>query len=90
MTKSSCNCIICAKEFNPSEQKSPALAKINITRFKICKECFNNSDPEDDYKQARDVVDSYLNLVTARVWFKEAQDILDSINDDVIDIEEDN
>lgn len=89
MKKSSCNCIICAKEFNPSDQNTPALAKINITRFKICNECFDSSDPEDDYQQARDVVDSYLNLITAKVWFKEAQDILDSMSDDTVEIEED-
>lgn len=89
MKKSSCNCIICAKEFNPSDQKIPALEKINFTRFKICKECFDSSDPEGDYKQAREVVESYLKLITARVWFKEAQDILDSISDDIIEIEDD-
>jgi len=90
MNKSSCNCIICAKEFDPNENKVLALAKINITRFKICKECFDNSDPEDDYKQARDVVDSYLNLITAKIWFKEAQNILDSMVDDTtIEIEKD-
>ena len=79
MTQEVCNCIICAREFNPDELVCVALSKINVTKFKICKECFENSDPSNDYKQAREVVESYLKFVEAKFCFKETKDILDSI-----------
>lgn len=79
MTQEVCNCIVCAREFSPDELVCVALSKINVTKFKICKECFESSDPADDYKQAREVVDSYLRLVEAKVWLKEAKDIIDSM-----------
>jgi len=79
MTQVSCNCIVCAKEFNTDELKSIALSEINTTRFKICQECFESSDPSEDYKQARNIVDSYLEFVNAKHWLREAKDILNSI-----------
>jgi len=79
MTQEACNCIICAKEFNPDELVSVALSKINVTKFKICKECFENSDPANDYKQAREVVDSYLKLIEAKTSFKEVREIINSV-----------
>lgn len=76
MSQESCNCIVCAKEFNISELKSVALSEINVTRFKICQECFNLSDPTEDYKQAKNIVNSYLEFIRAKHWLKEAESIL--------------
>lgn len=78
MTQESCNCIICAKEFNPEDTQSVALAKINITKFKVCEACLNSSDPAEDYRQVRDIVYDYLKMGQAKNFFKEAQEILDS------------
>lgn len=60
MNKLSCNCIVCANEFNPEELQSVALSKINITSFKICQSCLDISDAADDYRQVRIIIDSYL------------------------------
>jgi hypothetical protein len=79
MTKGSCNCIICAQEFNVEELHSVALSKINVTNFKVCEACFNICDPAEDYRQVRDIVNSYLKFAEARSFFGEAKDILDSI-----------
>lgn len=62
MTRVSDNCTICAEEFSLDELKSIALSAINVTKFKICINCLNKSDPQDDYRQVRDIVDSYFNL----------------------------
>jgi hypothetical protein len=74
-----CNCIICAREFNPEELQSVALSKINVTRFKICQACLDMSDPAEDYRQARDIVGSYLWFAEARTMFKEASDLVNDI-----------
>lgn len=60
--KKNCNCIVCAEEFALSEMQILALSKINTTKFKICQKCLELSDPEDDYKVARNIVQSYLNF----------------------------
>ena len=78
MTQVSCNCIICASEFNPEDTSSVALAKINITNFKVCEACLESSDPTEDYRQVRDIVYDYLKFAQAKSLFKEAQDIIDS------------
>lgn len=75
-----CNCIVCAQEFNIDELQSVALSKINITRFKICQGCLDQSDPSDDYRQVREIITSYLWLTTAKGLFKEASDILDDLH----------
>lgn len=79
MTSVSCNCIICAQEFDASELQSSALSKINITSFKICQACLDNSDPAQDYQQVREIVNSYLKFAEARHLFVEAKGILQSI-----------
>lgn len=76
---SSCNCIVCAKEFDPEELKSVALSKINVTRFKICQECLDQCDPAEDYRQAREIVSSYLWFAEARELFKAASEIVDDV-----------
>lgn len=78
MTQVSCNCIVCAEEFDAEKLQSVALSKINVTRFKICQGCLNQCDPSDDYRQAREIVNSYLKYSQARHFFAEVQDILDS------------
>ncbi len=78
MTQVSCNCIVCAKEFDAVKLESVALSKINVTRFKICQGCLNQCDPSDDYRQAHEIVNSYLKLSQAKHLFTEVQNILDS------------
>jgi len=79
-TVSSCNCIVCAKEFNPDELRSVALSEINVTRFKICESCLDQSDPAENYRQARDIIKSYLWFAEAKNSFKEASEILDTLS----------
>lgn len=69
------NCIVCAKEFIPSEINSVRLSKINSTCFKVCAGCVISSDPSDDYKQVRDIVDSYLKF-SSRQLFEEVKEII--------------
>lgn len=78
MTPVSCNCIVCAQEFDSEELQSVALSKINVTRFKICQGCLDQCDPADDYRQAREIVNSYLRFTEAKHLFGEVKDILDS------------
>ncbi len=79
MTKESCNCIICAQEFDAEGLHSVALSKINVTNFKVCEACLNISDPAEDYRQVRDIVNSYLKFAEARSLFGEVKSILGSV-----------
>ena len=79
MTEISCNCIICAGEFNLAELHNVVLSQINVTNFKVCEACFNICDPAEDYRQVRDIVSSYTKFSEARNLFDEAQNILNSI-----------
>jgi len=79
-TGSSCNCIVCAKEFNADELQSVALSKINVTRFKICQACLDQCDPAENYRQARDIINSYLWFAEAKHSFAEASTILDEVS----------
>jgi hypothetical protein len=79
MSLRSCNCIVCANEFNPDELHNVALSKINITSFKICEACLNMSDPSEDYREAREIVYSYLKFAKAKHIFSEVQDIINSV-----------
>jgi hypothetical protein len=76
----SSNCIVCAQEFDSEELQSVALSKINVTRFKICQNCLDQCDPAEDYRQAREIISSYLWFAEARGLFKEASSILDDFN----------
>ena len=76
---SACNCIVCAQEFNSDELQSIALSKINVTRFKICQSCLDQCDPTEDYRQAREIVGSYLWFAETRSLFKEASDIVNDL-----------
>jgi len=78
-TVKACNCIVCACEFNPEELQSVALSKINVTRFKICQACLDQCDPAEDYRQAREIVSSYLWFAETRDLFKEASNILGNV-----------
>ena len=79
MDQENCNCIICAEEFLVNDMEDVALTKINTTKFKICKNCFSLSDPENDYKQARAIVDSYVNTLRAKADFHDVKSILNSM-----------
>ena len=81
MTRVSCNCIVCANEFDPEELQSAALSKINVTNFKVCQACLDSSDPAEDYRQVRDIVNSYLKFAEAKNLFGEVKDILESRKD---------
>lgn len=76
MSIESCNCIVCASEFNSDELESVALSKINVTRFKICQGCLNMCDPADDYRIAKDIINSYLKYAEAKTLFAEVSDII--------------
>jgi hypothetical protein len=76
---SACNCIVCAKEFDSDELQSIALSKINVTRFKICQGCLDQCDPAEDYRQAREIIGSYLWFAEAKNFYKEASEILDDV-----------
>lgn len=80
MIKVSCNCNICAGEFNNFEPKNKVLAQINATNFKVCQACFDSSDPAEDYKQVREIVDNYIKFSQAQIVFKEIKTFLNSIN----------
>jgi len=77
---SACNCIVCACEFNANELEGIALSKINATRFKICQSCLDQCDPAEDYRQAREIISSYLWFAETKGLFKEASSILEDYN----------
>ena len=79
MTSVSCNCIVCAQEFDSNELQGIATSTINSSHFKICQACLDQCDPADDYRQARDIVNSYLKFSEAKQLFSEASDILDEL-----------
>lgn len=79
MTDKASNCVICAKEFNTNELQSVALSKINVTRFKICRTCLDQCDPAQDYREAREIIGSYLWFAEAKNMYKEASSILDDV-----------
>jgi len=62
MTVHSDNCIVCAQEFSLDELNSIALSAVNVTRFKICNKCLNQTDPQDDYREVRDIVNAFLSF----------------------------
>jgi hypothetical protein len=79
MSTMSCNCIVCAQEFNPDDLHNVALSSINTTNFKICESCLNKSDPSYDYQEARMIVKSYLDFCEIRKSYSEAKSIIKSI-----------
>lgn len=64
MLTESDNCIVCAGEFSITELKSVALSTVHVTKFKICVDCLNQSDPADDYREVRSIVNAFLNIDT--------------------------
>jgi peptide methionine sulfoxide reductase MsrA len=70
---------VCAGEFSSNELQSVSLSEINVTRFKICQKCFESSDPTEDYKQVKNIVNSYLSFVNAKNWLKESKEIINSL-----------
>ncbi|OGD53612.1 hypothetical protein A3K80_06720 [Candidatus Bathyarchaeota archaeon RBG_13_38_9] len=80
MTTVSSNCIVCAAEFDASELQDVVASSINSSNFKICQTCLDACDPADDYRQARDIVNSYLKFSEVKQLFSEASDILKDLN----------
>lgn len=70
------NCIVCAQEFDATDLQSVSLSKLNITRFKICQSCLDQCDPEDDYRQAREIIGGYLKFAEQRT-----EDLLGEVAD---------
>lgn len=62
MTTGTDNCSVCAEEFSLENLKSVALSAVNVTKFKICISCLNQTNPHDDYREVRDIVNSYLEF----------------------------
>jgi len=79
MTKSNYNCIICACEFDENDLIKSYASKINSFKFKICQNCIDKSDPADDYKQAREIIRTYLGWTQASNFFNEAKSIINNI-----------
>lgn len=79
MTHESCNCIICAREFDPTELHNIVLSKINITKFKVCEACLE-SNPEEDYKEVRSIIARYNATTEAQKLFGEVKNILQEID----------
>ena len=78
MSKQNYNCIVCANEFDSEEFNSVVLLKINTTNFKVCEACLNNSNPTDDYREVKSIINSYTKFSEANRLFAEIQDILDN------------
>lgn len=78
MSLVNCNCVICAAECDSAELHSIALSTFSVTPFKICQACLNQSDPADDYKQVRSIVNSYLNISEVKKSFNDVHEILTS------------
>lgn len=55
------NCSICGLEFEKDKLHPIAISAINITKFKICNNCLNKCDPEEDYKEVKQIVLAFLN-----------------------------
>lgn len=70
------NCIVCAQEFNSNELVSVVSAHVNVTRFKICQDCLDKSDPAADYKQACAIVKSYSTISDAMYSFLKVKKLL--------------
>lgn len=55
------NCIVCAKEFDPNLLDDEVSSEINVTNFKICKECIDKSDPLEGYKDIKKIIAWYTD-----------------------------
>jgi hypothetical protein len=82
MTTVSCNCIVCAQEFDSEDLQSLALSKINVTNYKVCQACLDSSDPAEDYREVRQIINSYQKFSEVRNLFSEVKTILASRKDD--------
>lgn len=60
------NCILCGEEFNDNELYDLVPSLTLDVRFKVCKNCLKISNPDDDFRQARDIIKSYLEFSTLK------------------------
>lgn len=72
------NCIICATEFSLPEEDNSTYYIINKTNYKICKLCFETSDPSSDYKEVKNIILSYNSLAKNKKFAKQIRNILKS------------
>jgi hypothetical protein len=70
---------VCACEFDAEDLIKSSASKINSSKFKICQSCIDKSDPTDDYKQAREIVNTYLGWSKAKILLNEAKSIIYNI-----------
>jgi len=63
MTKDSDNCFFCAVEYDAKDLMHIALSAVNITKFKVCQACLDASNPEDDYKEVREIIKSFTKVI---------------------------
>ena len=68
------NCVVCAHEFNIDELHSIKLSSNNVTKFKICNNCLNLSDPTNDYQEVKNVVDAYFKLSESKEYIIEIEE----------------
>jgi hypothetical protein len=76
MTKLSCNCIVCAHEYNTEDLSCVISSNQYDGNCKICKSCLSKCDPVDDYKQAKDIINCYIKIAYAKSLFKDVKSIL--------------
>lgn len=78
MNQVSYNCIICSNEFNIIEAYA---STINTKDFKVCENCLAKCDPYNDYKEVRDIINSYVKFAQVKSLLNESSCILlDIIN----------
>ena len=71
-----CNCIVCAQEFCPSEMTNVVLCSINCTQFKICQKCLEHSDPQEDFAQVKNIINNYVKISSSRDYIKELNNLI--------------
>ncbi len=80
MNNVSCNCTICASEFDSGDMKEICLSNIALTNFKICQSCLDRADPTEDYKEVKDIVNTYLKFAETKSSQMDSRPVLISVD----------
>lgn len=56
------NCMVCGNEFSSEDLKSITLANKTINKFKICFNCLEKSDTQNDYSDVKKIILSYIKF----------------------------
>lgn len=56
------NCIICANEFSKEDLLTEEAIALNKRRYKICQACLETSNPESDFADVKNIIDSYVKF----------------------------